>query len=168
MLYRIVVLSLLILLIAGVAQTSLAQESQEPVRKALVKSATGEVTNIILITTDSSWALPAGYELMDADSVSVGDIWDGEQFITPPKEVPAFPTSTHWATVKAFNPGALKPLTVERTWSGYDYTFDCYVSTELVDLYLAGKLVVGDYVLVDFVEHDTDKCLGTLKVYKTW
>ena len=74
----------------------------------------------------------------------------------------------HWAVVNSIDTEAVKPLQVTRSWHGYTVQFRCYVTQDIVDVYLAGKLAVGDYVLVVFVDRDKDKPLATQKIYKSW
>lgn len=74
----------------------------------------------------------------------------------------------YWATVTAFNPAAEKPLMAERTYKGNTYVINCYVTEDLVEQYQAGKLQIGDFVTIIFVDGDSDKPLATQKVHKTW
>ena len=73
----------------------------------------------------------------------------------------------HWAVVNAFSPSAEKPLQVKRNYCGAEYTVNCYVSQDLVDLYPA-NLQVGDLVIVDFIDGEMDKPFASQKVYKSW
>jgi len=74
----------------------------------------------------------------------------------------------HLAKVSGFQPASDKPLVVSRIWKGQERIVSCYVTEQLKDLYLAGTLVVGDFVTVDFIEGDIDKPLAMVKVYKSW
>lgn len=80
---------------------------------------------------------------------------------------PKLTTIRHLAVVDSFNVGVVKPLTVKRTYEETEYTVDCYVSQDLVDLYPA-YLQVGDYVIVDFIDGDLTKPFASQKVYKSW
>jgi hypothetical protein len=75
---------------------------------------------------------------------------------------------THWARILEMNPGQERPLRVQRTYRGEQFTVRCYVTKDLVDLYQAGELAVGDFVLVMFVDGDRNQPLATQKVYKSW
>lgn len=81
---------------------------------------------------------------------------------------PPPPLSTHWAIVDSVNLGQEKPVRVKRTWDNKEYTVDCYVSEGIKDQYLAGDIVVGDYVLVEFLEDRPDRAIVFAKVFKTW
>jgi len=50
-------------------------------KRALVRTDTGEVTNVIEVTVEGTWAIPDGYELLDLPTASPGDTWDGEKLI---------------------------------------------------------------------------------------
>ncbi len=84
----------------------------------------------------------------------------------PPSPPPEPPKSTHYARITGFNPTALEPLSVIRTWQGHDYPCDCFVTQDLVDAYIAGNLVIGDFVLVHY--DDCGKQIAMLKIFKTW
>lgn len=83
-----------------------------------------------------------------------------------PRPEPTPPRSTHYARIDSFHIGEVKPLRVTRTWDGKEYTYDCFVTQDLVDAYQADKLEVGDHVLVYF--DDQDREIATQKVFKTW
>lgn len=80
--------------------------------------------------------------------------------------LPEPPKSTHYAKVTGFNPTALEPLSVVRTWQGQDYPCDCFVTQDIVDAYTAGNLAIGDYVLIHF--DDSGKQIAMMKIFKTW
>ena len=63
-------------------------------RKAIVETATGQVTNVIEIELDedggfSHWECPGGCELVDADNSGPGWTWDGSVFSPPTPYVPS-------------------------------------------------------------------------------
>lgn len=98
-----------------------------------------------------------------------GEVVDTEYSENPVQPAPPDPTrKIHYAQVSKLNPDATKPLEVTREWMGEKVSVDCYVTQDLVDAYQADNLVVGDYVLVVFVDNDTDKPCATQKVYKSW
>lgn len=54
-------------------------------RKALVKTVTGLVVNVIEIESGANWPIPAGHTLVDAaKAASPGDTWDGVKYVRPP------------------------------------------------------------------------------------
>lgn len=55
-------------------------------RKALIEVATGRVKNVILAGDD--FAAPAGHTLLDSESASPGDLWDGVKFTPAPVIAP--------------------------------------------------------------------------------
>lgn len=88
------------------------------------------------------------------------------------------PLSTHPARLDAINPGVLKPATVTRIflteagfttlWYGKEYSYDCYVTQSIVDEWQAGKIAVGDLVLIFFLEDDISKPILTHKIFRSW
>lgn len=85
----------------------------------------------------------------------------------PASLIPEPPYSTHLARVIAIDPDKEKPATVVRIWNSKDYTYDCYVTENVKDQWLAGDIVVGDFVLVHFIEGG-EKVIVIAKVLKTW
>ena len=85
---------------------------------------------------------------------------------SPPPPSPEPPKSTHYARVTGFTPTAVRPLSVVRTWNGQDFPYDCFVTQDLVDAYIAGKLVIGDWVLIHF--DDCGEQIAMMKIYTTW
>lgn len=82
-----------------------------------------------------------------------------------PLEIPELPT---YAQVEDFNTAIEKPLKVKRTFAGTVHHVWCYVTEDIKNLYLAGNLVVGDVVIVNFVDRDLNKPIVLQKVYKSW
>lgn len=78
------------------------------------------------------------------------------------------PLCTHWASIDSFNPDEVKPMRVGRIWEGKEYSVDCYVTETIKDQYLAGDIVAGDFVLVEFLEDSADRAIVFAKVLKTW
>jgi len=75
---------------------------------------------------------------------------------------------TYWAKVKSFSVGVEKPLKVGRDFKGAEVEIDCYVTERIKELYQAGKLAAGDYVLVQFIDGDSDRPIAVEKAHKTW
>lgn len=80
------------------------------------------------------------------------------------------PTSQHIAKLVAIDPGALRPATVTRKFLGETYQVSCLVSQTAVELYQAGKLQVGDFVIVVFIDEipDTQEYNLAIVVDKVW
>ena len=82
----------------------------------------------------------------------------------PTIEIP--PKSTHIATLVSINVANPRPANVKRVWEGRDYFYDCFVTETVKDQYLAGDIVVGDYLLVHF--DPIGGQIVTAKVFKSW
>lgn len=118
----------------------------------------------------------AGFNASDSNRVVDGELVIGEP--RPPAPGPIPPLSTHLARLDNINPGAVKPATVTRIflteegfttlWNGKEWQYDCYVTQSVVDEWQEGKIVVGDFVFVEFLEGDVNKPIVTLKIFKSW
>lgn len=91
-----------------------------------------------------------------------------EEIVGNPGYLESMSTSTHWAKVDSFDPTGEKPLIVLRLWNGAWRPIACYVSEILRERFQAGELVVGDFVLIDFVGGDINKPLAITEIFKTW
>lgn len=60
-------------------------------RKAVVRTTDGFVTNIIEIKKNANWQLPEGFYLIAAGKGSPGDTWDGKKFVKPELPTPEPP-----------------------------------------------------------------------------
>jgi len=76
------------------------------------------------------------------------------------------PLSTHIATLVAVDPSKARPARIKRVWQGQDYYYDCFATQTVKDEFVAGKIAIGDYVLVHFDEMGEQ--IVTAKVYKSW
>lgn len=74
--------------------------------------------------------------------------------------------STHIATLVSIDSSKARPARVKRTWEGRDYFYDCLVTESVKDQYLAGDIVVDDYLIVFFA--DNGETIVTAKVFKSW
>jgi len=138
-------------------------------RKAIVRQSDGYVDNVVEVELGAPWQPPEGYYLVDApNSGSPGNTWDGAKFITSPPSPPQMPTSDHYAIIISYTPNIEKPLKVKRIFSGYEFIFDCYISQNIKDEFLAGHINIGDIILVTFVDEDVNKALAVSKILKTW
>jgi len=83
------------------------------------------------------------------------------------------PHSEHIAKLKAVNASQAKPAIVTRRFMGQNYDVNCLVTQSVKELYQAGSIQVGDYVLVSFIEEIPDTvekhiAIITDKVFKSW
>lgn len=136
-------------------------------RKAVIRESDGFVENVIEIKSGAKWQPPEGCYLIAAGKGSPGDTWNGEEFIKPPPPPePEPPRSTHPARIVSFDPDS-KILQVVRTYEGKEYTYDCEFFTQnLVDEYQAGKLAIGDHILVHF--DDSGRRVAMMKIFQNW
>lgn len=98
------------------------------------------------------------YFLFDATTQSLVD--------NPAKPKPEPPYSTHISTIDAIDTAKARPVRIKRVWEGRDYFYDCFVTESVKDQFVAGDVVVGDYVLVHF--DDIREQIVTAKVFKSW
>lgn len=83
------------------------------------------------------------------------------------------PKSQHIAKLIGVYPDRARPATVVRKFLGETYEVNCLVSQSVVELYQAGKLNIGDFVIVSFIDEIPDSNEYNLaivvdKVYKSW
>lgn len=135
-------------------------------RKAVIRDTDGYVENIIEWEEGTSWQLPDGHYLIDAGDGSPGDTWDGTKFVKPELPISEPPRSTHISTIDAIDTSKARPARIKRAWEGRDYFYDCFVTESVKDQYMAGDIVVGDYVIVHF--DDIGEQIVTGKVFKSW
>lgn len=83
----------------------------------------------------------------------------------PPIELEP-PHSTHIAIIDAIDITKARPVRVKRVWEGEDYFYDCLATESIKDQYVAGDVVVGDYVIVHF--DDIGELVVVAKVFKSW
>jgi hypothetical protein len=60
-------------------------------QKCLLDSVTKVVVNVIVLEDGADWSAPAGTELAPQHDGSMGDTWDGTQFVKPVVEDPTEP-----------------------------------------------------------------------------
>lgn len=83
------------------------------------------------------------------------------------------PRSQHIAVLSEINPARVKPATVIRKYLGETYEVRCLVSQTAKELYLAGKLNIGDYVIVSFItevpgSQEYNIAIVVDKVWESW
>lgn len=122
----------------------------------------------------------AGYKRCPDQEVIVPTEWDEE--METPVEIPVtianlnlrdfgisdLPTSQHLAILKSINPSKARPATVVRTFNGQEYDTDCVVTQDIKDQYQAGKINIGDIVIVSYCEERQDDAIVMAKIYKSW
>ena len=79
-----------------------------------------------------------------------------------------FPFCDHYGIITTIDTSAMRPIHAVVTYRDVDFDFDCFVTQDLVDQYIGGKIAIGDYVIVCFMENGADKPLASQKIYKTW
>lgn len=82
-------------------------------------------------------------------------------------------SSIHVGKLKAIDVTKAKPVTITRRYLGQDYDVECLVTQSVVELYQSGKIIVGDFVLISFVEEvpntvEIRVAIVIDKVYKSW
>jgi hypothetical protein len=90
-----------------------------------------------------------------------------------PVEASDLPFSEHIAKVKEIVPTRPKPVTVTRKFMGQTYDVNCLISQTVRQLYQDGKVGVGDFVIVSFIEEHPNEAeihvpIVTDKVFKSW
>lgn len=83
------------------------------------------------------------------------------------------PKSEHIAKLKAVDTALAKPATVTRKYQGQLYDVNCLVTESIKDMYVAGTLQIGDYVLVSFIDEipetqEISVAVITDKIYESW
>lgn len=82
------------------------------------------------------------------------------------------PRSGHPAQLVSVNAGAARPARVKRVWSGTEYFYDCLATETVIAEYQAGKIIIGDYLWVEFLSESEEIGGGEQivigKVRKTW
>jgi len=102
-----------------------------------------------------------GYEKYDA-------IEDWMLPMEPPVIEPKLRMSLHEAQILSINTAMTKPLTARLHQEGDVFDVPCYVTQDLMDAHQAGKLAVGDWVLVYFIDKRVSKAIAQQKIFKTW
>ena len=90
-----------------------------------------------------------------------------------PMSADTLPVSEHIGMLISVTPANAKPAIIRRRFWGENYDINCLVTQSVAELYQAGKIQVGDYVLVSFIEempNETERNIAivTDKVYRSW
>ena len=102
-------------------------------------------------------------QVLYGSDINAGNISLATDF---PPELPEPPRSTHISTLVSVDATKSRPAKVKRVWQGNDYFFDCLATQSVRDEYRAGKIQVGDYLIVHFDE--IGEQVVTAKVFKSW
>ena len=82
------------------------------------------------------------------------------------------PRSGHPAQLVAVGATKARPARVKRIWGGKKYFYNCLATETVVAEYQAGKIVIGDYLWVEFLNPSEEIGGGEQivigKVRKTW
>lgn len=83
------------------------------------------------------------------------------------------PKSEHIGMLMSVTSANAKPAVIRRRFLGQNYDTNCLVTQSVAELYQAGKIQVGDFVLVSFIEEipNTEErliAIVTDKIYKSW
>ena len=105
-----------------------------------------------------------GFLKSDVNTVVNGELIIGAERVSP---LPVPPKSVHISVLVAVNPTKAKPVRIKRTWHGNEYFYDCFATQTVKDEFIAGKIIIGDYVIVLFDE-DTREQVVQAKVWKSW
>uniref|UniRef100_A0A6M3K1A6 Uncharacterized protein n=1 Tax=viral metagenome TaxID=1070528 RepID=A0A6M3K1A6_9ZZZZ len=101
------------------------------------------------------------------NTVVDGELVLGDDLPVPPPQPP--PLCTRMAKLISVTTGE-RPARVEvymnKIPTGFEY--DCYVSETVLTEYTAGRIVVGDFLLVEFVDDRPDMGCVFAKAHKTW
>ena len=79
---------------------------------------------------------------------------------------PEPPRSVHVSVVDAIDTDAARPARIKRVWEGQAYFYDCLVAESVKDQFVAGDIVVGDYVVVHF--DGMGEQIVMAKIFKSW
>ena len=83
-----------------------------------------------------------------------------------PSYKPKPPRSSHISVLTAVDAAKARPAQIKRVWEGRDYFYDCFATQTVKDEFVAGKIAIGDYVIVHF--DDIGEQIVTAKVFKSW
>jgi len=97
--------------------------------------------------------------------------WDAELLLREQEQ--PLSTSQHIGKLVAVDTDLAKPATVRRRRLGVNYDFQCLVTESMKNMWLAGDLSVGDYVVVSFIEENPETeekliAIITNKVFESW
>ena len=90
-----------------------------------------------------------------------------------PMSAEYLPASEHIGKLISVNPSLPKPATARRRFYGENYDFNCLVTQNIVNMWTANQIEVGDYVLVSFIEEipngiERNVAIITDKVFESW
>lgn len=120
------------------------------------KDITGEITTV------ESYS----HDLDVAGAIEINKVEFDAYIASLPLVIPEPPRSTHISILTGVDPTKVRPAKVKRVWEGRDYFYDCFATQSVKDEYVAGKIIVGDYILVHF--DNIGEQIVTAKVWKSW
>ena len=89
-----------------------------------------------------------------------------------PVVIPEPPRSGHPAQLVSVTPTVARPARVKRIWNSKECFYDCLATETVIAEYQAGKIAIGDYLWVEFLNPSEDIGGGEQivigKVRKTW
>lgn len=121
-----------------------------------------------------------GYEFYPDQIVNVPMIWDEglqdwveaictvEDLDLREMEATDLPCSQHLSLIKEIDVQAARPVTVVRKAFGKLFDISCVITEDIKTQYLAGKIDVGDIVIVTYCEERAEDAIVTSKVFKSW
>lgn len=84
----------------------------------------------------------------------------------PSYRFPEPPRSSHISVLAAVDAAKARPARIKRVWEGRNYFYDCFATQTVKDEFVAGKIAIGDYVIVHV--DDMGEQIVTAKVWKSW
>lgn len=83
------------------------------------------------------------------------------------------PKSQHIGVLTAVNPALARPATVTRKYEGQLYDVQCLVTEDIVAMWQAATLQIGDYVIVSYIDEipetqEIGVAIVTDKIYESW
>ena len=141
-------------------------------KRAIIRNSDNMVICVAEWDGIQPWVPPDGTSALSAaqsalPNCGTGATWTGSGFTPPPEIIPEQLKSIYWGVLNSVGSG-VKPASVTRTYREHDYTIDCYITQDVRNDYIAGKIVIGDFVLVAFADDDLAFPIIISKVYKTW
>ena len=119
-------------------------------------------------TDESKETIIAEQEALGFRFIEEQKHFDGNHliFTDEPESISEPPRSTHISVIDAIDTSKARPVRIKRVWEGRDYFYDCFATQTVKDEYVAGKILIRDYVIVHF--DDIGEQIVTAKVFKSW
>lgn len=104
-------------------------------------------------------------EQYQAEVQRLWDAYDTAAVLEGMRQPRGFNIPIYWARVAGFMPAEEKPILVRRSFAGTEIQVECYATQTAATLFQQGKLVVGNIVIVAFVDEDLAKAIVLDKVW---